>query len=101
MHRQAAADAGAEDHREHGRGACRGAVGRLGEGQAVGIIGERDRALEDGREIPVERFAVEPGGVRILEQPGGGGDGPRRAEPDGATRAELGFDLGHQVPNCR
>jgi hypothetical protein len=64
--REPAADAGAEDHREHAGRAGGGAVGRLRECQAVGVVGERDRPLEVPLEVAIERPAVQPGRVRVL-----------------------------------
>ena len=42
----AAADAGAEDHAEHGLHPRAGAIGRLGQGEAVGVVGKSHFALQ-------------------------------------------------------
>src|SRR5690606_566171 len=65
----------------------------------IGVVGERDGALEQLRQIAVERLAVQPCGIRVLEQPGRRGYGAWRAEADRAVRAEFGFGLGDQVAN--
>ena len=75
VHRDAAAAAGAQDHAEHHRRARAGAVGRLGERQAVGVVGERDRLPEPRGEVGVQRLAVQAGGVGVLHA----AVGPRRA----------------------
>src|SRR5262245_25632610 len=68
------AAARAEDHSEQGSGSRTGAVDGLGEGKAVGIVGEAHRLCESVFEIACERLAIEPGGVGVLHAAPAGGD---------------------------
>ena len=58
VHDDAAADAGAEDHAEDHLRAGAGAVHRLGEREAVGIVGDPHRAVEDAGEVAAQVAAV-------------------------------------------
>ena len=62
-HHQCAAHAGAEDDPEHHLGPCGGAIGRLGKGEAVGVVGERDRAAEPRLQGLPQGLPFEPGQV--------------------------------------
>ena len=63
----ATANTRAEYHRERDRGACRRAVGRFGEGKAVGVVGHAHRPPQCGGEVAFQWFAVQAGGVGVLD----------------------------------
>src|SRR4029077_1866280 len=88
-----AADAGAQDHAENIAASRRGAVARLAERKAIGIVGEPHRATQRDLEIAPEWPADEPGGVGVLDKTGSGDCGPRDADPDGHGPALLAFDV--------
>jgi hypothetical protein len=95
----AATDSGAEDDREHHLAAGTGTIGRLRQPEAVGIVGERDRAVELVAQVAVQGPAVEPGRVGVLDHAGRGRDRPRMPDADGAALAELGLDVPYQPGN--
>ena len=65
-HHQPAADTRADDHaKDRGRPGRR-TVGRLRQGEAIGIIGDRDIASEAVPKIAIERLAVQPCRVGIF-----------------------------------
>ena len=68
---------------------CAGAVARLGQGEAVRVVREAERAVEQALEILAERAAVEPDAVRVLHEAGGGRERPRHpdARPARARRS--------------
>jgi hypothetical protein len=90
---QAAADSGAEDHAEDAARPASGTVDRLGQREAIGIVGEADVAPQRRADITVERMADQFRRVRVLDQSGGGRDRPRDADPDAAARAQRRFGL--------
>src|SRR5262249_35851410 len=92
----AAAHAGAEDHAEDDARAGRGAVGGLGEREAVGVVGDAHRAPEPRFEILPERPPVEPSGIAVADEPGRRRDRARSADADRAARAELGLGGGDE-----
>ncbi len=57
----AAAHPGAEDGREHRARTGARPIGGLGHGQAVGVVGEPQRASEQGLEVVLQRLAVQAG----------------------------------------
>ncbi len=68
VYRNAAADPCSEDDAEHGLDPGGSAVDRLGEGKAVGVIGQADGARQRRFEIALQRTAIQPCGVRVLYQ---------------------------------
>jgi hypothetical protein len=101
MHREATADARAQNHGEYRRRARCGAVGRLRQSEAVGVVGHCDRPLQHLREVAVQRLAIEPGRVGVLEQAGRRGNRAGRAKPHGAACAELLLGLRDQRADRR
>ncbi len=92
----AAADAGSQNHAKDRCGAGGGAIGGFGQRQAVGIVGQPDRAIECAFEVLLQRLAVEAGGVGVLDPAGGRGNRAGGADADGAAGAQLGFGLLNQ-----
>jgi hypothetical protein len=92
----AAAAAGTHDHAEDNMEVAGGAVGGLADSEAVGIIGAADRAREGVREVALQRAAVEPERVGILDQACGRDNGARDADADRAGLAGGGFNLGNK-----
>ena len=69
-HDDAAADAGAEDDaRTPPSAPAAGAVGRLRQRQAVGVVGQAHGLTERRLQVAVQRLAVESGRVAVLHQP--------------------------------
>ena len=85
----AAAGAGADDHAEDDARAGRRAVGRLRQREAVGVVGEADRPLEQPRQILGERRPISHVEFAFLIRPVAGEIVPGNADADGAARAEL------------
>src|SRR5262249_10476282 len=83
-HRDAAADAGAEDDAEHDALDVRrrGAEARLGEGEAVGVVVEHHAPAEARLEIGAERPAVEADRVRVLDEALAARDPARHADAE-------------------
>ena len=88
VHDDAAAAAGAEDDAEDHAEPGAGAVGRLAEGEAVGVVLDPDLAFERLAHVVVEAMAVQGDGVGVLDQAGGGADDTGDADADGAGDAE-------------
>ena len=93
---EAAADAGAEDHPEHHVGSGGGAVGGLGDGETVGVVGKTNRAPERHSQIRLERSTDEPGGIGVLDQAGGGRDGAGDGDADACRGAGACLEAGDQ-----
>jgi hypothetical protein len=96
-----AAHAGAEDDAEHHAGARAGAVGGLGEGEAVGVVHHPHRAAEAGLEVAPNGRPLIQVEFEFLTDAGGRDDHPRDADADGAAgpggRLEVGDDAGDGV----
>src|SRR5262245_61331484 len=88
-----AAAASAEDHAEHGAGPRAGAIDRLGEGTAVGIVGQAHGLVETALEVAGERLAIEPGGICVLHPAPAGGDRARHTEIGRASCRERGYSV--------
>ena len=101
VHDDSAARAGPDDDAEDARGSGGRAVARLGEGEAVRVVGEADVAAEEAGEVGAERAAEEPGGVRVLHEAGCGGDRPGHSDADRPARAERRLDLGDEAGDRR
>src|SRR6185436_21145912 len=56
----------------------------LGQGEAVRVVGEAERSVQQALEVLAEGPAVEPHAVRILHETGGGRERPRH--PDAYPR---------------
>ena len=56
----AAADAGAQNDAEHHLGIAPGAVGRFGEREAVGVVGDAHPIAQAGAQVVQQRLAVQP-----------------------------------------
>ena len=71
IHSNPAAASCAQNHREDQPRASRRSVGRLGDGQAVGVVGAAHGPRQRSRKVALQRLAVQPRRVGILHQPGG------------------------------
>ena len=91
--RDAAPYAGAENHAEHRVEAAARAVDRLGQREAVGVVGDAHRPGEPSLEVREEGPADEPGGVGVLDQSGGVADDAGNADAHGAGAPRFGLDL--------
>jgi len=67
LHDEAAPDAGAQDDAEHHARVRGRAVDRLGKGEAIGVVLQPDLTSQSFRKVAVERLAVQPDRVGILE----------------------------------
>ena len=83
----------AQDHRRIRAGAVRG----FGDGEAIGVVLDPDRRAQRLLDVLVERAAVEPGRVRVLDEAGRGRDRARDADADRAVAPELGLDAAHEI----
>ena len=86
---QSAAHAGPEYDAEQAPGAGPGAIHGLRQGEAVGIVLQPDGAPESLLQIAVEGRADDPGGIGVLDPPGGGRQGAGNADADTAAAAGL------------
>jgi hypothetical protein len=91
-----ATNPGAEDHPEDACASRCGAVARLGQRKAIGVIGEAHRTPERRFEVAAERAADQPGRVGVLDEAGARDERPRNTDPDRRAAAELRFDAVHQ-----
>ena len=102
--RQTAAAAGAEDGGEDDGGSGGGAVMGFGRGEAVGVVGAADGAVEGGFQVVAEGLAGHPDRVGAFDQAGGRADRAGHSDADGALAAGValyraddsgyGFDRG-------
>ena len=69
------------------------AVGGLRDGEAVGVVGDADGAVERGGKVVDQRMAVEPGGIGVLDQAIGGADAAGNSGPNGPAPAGLPLQL--------
>jgi hypothetical protein len=96
-HRDPAAHTGAEYDAEDDLRPLSRPVDRLAQGEAVGVVGHPDRASEPRLDVCLERTAVEPDRVGVLDQTGGAGDDPGDADAHRAGPAGLPLQLGDQA----
>ena len=92
-----AAAAGAYDGGEHHPGVRGGAVDRLRERQAVGVVGQPDLPRQRRLQVLPEPAAVQPGGVGVANHPGARGHRPWRADADTIAGSGLGLGLLDEV----
>ena len=59
-------DPGTDDHTKHHMCALGRAIGGLGDGKAIGIISNTNRASKLGCQVFFQRFPNQPGGVGIF-----------------------------------
>src|SRR5688572_12252939 len=90
------ADPGAENHPEYHRRSLRRSIDRFGQGEAIRVVLQPDRPAERRFEVLRQRLADEPGGVGVLDQPGGARLGSWDADTDAALP-----DLAHQGLHSR
>ena len=69
-----ASDARPENDAEDRLRRSAGAVGRLGQGETVGIIGKPRRPPECALEVALQRASDQPCGVGVFDEAGGGRD---------------------------
>ena len=101
MDHHAAAGAGADDDAEDDGGAGRRAVGRLRQREAVGVVGEPDRPIEQARQILGQRPAVQPGRVRVLDQSGRRRDRAGNADADACRARRVACSMSSTRPAHR
>ena len=95
--RQAAAATGADDHREDPGQACRRTVDGLGQGQAVGVVGQPHGTTQARLQVLAEPPAVQPSGIGVAHHARARRHRARRAHADRAAAAGLLLGLGDQV----
>jgi hypothetical protein len=106
----AAAHTRAENHAEHHRCTRTRAIGRFGQREAVGIVGDAHFALQQCFQIAFERLADQTGRVGILDQAAAArfGAGDANADTRHRTASAVRVDtvpsaaaLGHNSLFCR
>src|SRR5260370_35784308 len=75
------------------------AVGRLGNGQAVGVIRASHFAPQRAAQVSVERGSIQPGRIRVFYQASLCGDCAGNADPNGRRPAEFFFNPFHGFRN--
>ncbi len=85
------AAAGADDDAEDDALAGAGAVGGFRDGETVGVVLHPHRAAQRLLKVLVERVAVQPCRVRVLDEAGDGRHGAGNADADGAFLLERFF----------
>src|SRR5215472_9474121 len=76
-----------------------GAVCRLGQGEAIGVVGESRRPPKCGFDILLQRASNQPGGVCVLDEAGHWGDSARYPDTNRRRHADFLFDGPHQSDN--
>ncbi len=97
VHHDAAAGTGADDHAEHSAGPAAGTVYRLGQGEAVGVVGQSYRASQHFGQVRVQVFPVQPHRVGVAHAAGKGRQGAWDTDAHGAACADLRLHLGDQL----
>lgn len=90
--RHPATNTSTENDAEHHTGIRTGAVDGFRYGKAVCIVGDSHRPAEEGFQITIQRTAVQPRGVGVLDQPRRRRDGPGNANTDAASASNLLLD---------
>src|SRR5581483_661367 len=93
VHDDAAADSGAEDRAEHDARALPGTVRRLGEREAVRVVGKPQLAPERLLEVLFQRPPDEPGGIRFLHPPAHPRERAGNADAYARRRLDLLFQI--------
>ena len=96
-HHDTAADSGAQNDPEHRAGSRAGAVNRLGQREAVGVVGQAHRPPDARGEILRKWLAYQPGRVGVLDETGGWRHRTGNADADCAGDAYLGFARQHEI----
>ncbi len=97
VHAYAGAAAGAQYRSEDGVVVLPGAVCSFGKGQAIGVVGQGYRPLQQVAQVLLHGLAVQPGGVGVLDAAGFAGNAAGNAHPHGyAGAAGVAFSLLHQ-----
>ncbi len=99
VERDSSAAAGPENDGENNMLARARAVGRFGNGQAVGIIRASHFARQRMAQVFVERFSIQPGRIRVFYQAGLCGDCAGNADSNGRRPAEFFFNPLHGFRN--
>ena len=92
VERDSSATAGPENDSENNMLARARAVGRFGNGQAVGVIRAPHLAPQRAAQVFVERFSIQPGRIRVFYQAGLCGDCAGNADSNGRRPAEFFFN---------
>lgn len=87
-HDEAATDAGADDHGEHHLRARAGAIRGFGHREAVGVVRQAQRPLQQRLQVLLQRLAVEAGGVGVADQAGDRRQRAGRADADAGPEAD-------------
>jgi len=99
----APAAAGAEDEAHDDRPPAGGTEARLGQGKAVGVVRDPRLDAEVGGQVLAQALAVQAGGVRVLEHPGGrvGHAGGAESDPARPLGPGLLLQAGDQPGDLR
>src|ERR1700712_343244 len=100
LHDDAAAATGAQDDTEHNAEAGTGAIGRLAQCKAVGIVLDPYFPSERIADVAVEAVAVEGDGVGVLHRAGGWANDARNADSNRHRDAQSGFGFAHEADDC-
>lgn len=97
VHAYACAAAGAQYGGEYGVVVTPCSVCGFGKGQAVGVVGQGYRPLQQVAQVLLHGLAVQPGGVGVLDAAGYAGNAAGNAHAHGdAGAAGVAFSLLHQ-----
>ena len=91
-----ASDTRADDDAEHDVRACRRAIGRLGECEAIGVVHDANFTVQMFLEIARQRLSVEPHRIGILYESGVGNDDPRNPDTNGSHATDFLLDVGDE-----
>ena len=92
----------AEDHREDDVVPGAGAVDRLGDREAVGVVLDPDLAAERRAQVGLDRLAQHPGRAAALAEPAHRLERARHADPDRCRSAPvLGLELVDELADRR
>ncbi len=97
VHDHAAAGTRADDDAEDAGRACGRAVAGLRQREAVGVIREPQRPLEQRRQVLGQRLAVQPRGIRVLDEPRRRRQRAGHADADAGLLPDLRLDLANQT----
>ena len=91
VHHDPTTAAGTEDHAENAAEATAGAVRRLAQGKAVGVILDPHLPRQGPADVRVEGMAIQGDRIGAFHQAGGRADDARNADADRSRRRRVGL----------
>jgi len=101
VHDDSGAASRPDDDPEHNHATCGRAIGGLGEGEAIGVVGDADFPAEQPGEVLFEGLPIQRDGIGIFHESGRRADRSWNAQSYGGAGADLGLGFAHHGGDIR